>query len=247
MKKFSTFVLIILTLLVISACSKSTGEDVTTPDNSGSSGEQSPVEDAKNEASEDTTTLDKGEDTEEDSENTEASLKEPDMMDYFLPDSSKAHYEGVGNEYAELDVNVSHPYKDIVMVYENNGGSMVRKIYKVEKDRILKLDESPVDFEENAPPIAELKKLETKGVYLQKPFEVGASFEKWTIIDIDATVETPYRTFEHALVIEEKGNDFTNRKYFAEGFGEVKRESIMEMDGEDDFVVTSSVDSVTQP
>ena len=52
---------------------------------------------------------------------------------------------------------------------------------------------------------------------MQKPFEVGTTFNQWTIVETDATVETPYQQFEHVLVIEMKENDFTNRKYFAEG------------------------------
>ena len=35
------------------------------------------------------------------------------------------------------------------------------------------------------------------------------------------------KKFDHAFVIEMKTDDFVNRKYFVEGFGEVKRESIM--------------------
>ena len=81
---------------------------------------------------------------------------------------------------------------------------------------------------------------------MQKPFEVGATFNDWTIVETDATIETPYQNFEHVLVIEMKDKDFTNRKYFAKNFGEIKRESVMIIEDEEDFVVTSTLESVSK-
>ena len=79
---------------------------------------------------------------------------------------------------------------------------------------------------------------------MQKPFEVGATFNEWTIVETDATIETPYHKFEQVIVIETKEKDFINRNYFAENYGEVKRESVMI--SEDDFVVTSTLESVSK-
>lgn len=247
MKKIPFLLILLIGLLVVSACSKLNGGDVTTPDNSGNSDEQSPVEEKDSDAGGDIKDKDSDNDGVEELDDPDGKVKDPAMMDFLLPDNSKAHYEGTGNEYAELDVQVYHPYEEYVMIYENNGGSLLQKLYKVEKDRILTLDERHVDVKENSPPIAELEKMEVTGVYLQKPFEEGASFGRWTIVDSDATVDTPYRKFEHAIVIEEKGDNFINRKYFVEGFGEVKRESVMKSEGQEDFIVTSSMESVTQP
>ncbi len=58
------------------------------------------------------------------------------------------------------------------------------------------------------------------------------------------TLETPYQTFENVFVLEETSEDFINRKYFVEGFGEVKRESIMQIEGEEDFIVTSTLEKI---
>lgn len=247
MKKFKFVLFLLISLLVVSACSKLNGEDVTAPNNSGNSGEQSPVEKADSDAGGEIKDKDHDDDGYEELDDPNGKVKDPAMLDYLLPDSSKAHYEGEGNEYAEMDVQVYHPYEEYVMIYENNGGALLRKIYKVEKDRILTLEEKQVDVEENAPPVAELKKMKVTGVYLQKPFEKGATFGKWTIVDTDSTVETPYKKFDHAIVLEEKGDNYTNRKYFVEGFGEVKRESVMTAKGQADILVTSSMESVTQP
>lgn len=247
MKKVPFLFFLLISLLVVSACSKLNGEDVTAPDNSGNSGQTSPLDKNDSDAGGEIKDKDKDNDGVEELDDPNAEIKDPAMLDYLLPDSSKAHYEGTGNEYAELDVQVYHPYEEYVMIYENNGGSMVRKLYKVEKDRILTLEEKHVDVTENAPPVAEIEKMAVTGVYLQKPFEKGATFGKWTVVDTDATVDTPYKKFEHAIVIEEQGDSYINRKYFEEGFGEVKRESVMTVKGEDDLLVTSSMESVTKP
>ena len=58
------------------------------------------------------------------------------LTDFFLPDGSNAHYLGEGNEFAELDIEVTHPFEDYVIIHENNGGSLVRHIYKIETDKI---------------------------------------------------------------------------------------------------------------
>ena len=54
-------------------------------------------------------------------------------------------------------------------------------------------------------PSRKSKQWNQSGVYLKKPFEVGTKFDKWKIVETDVTVETPYKTFEHAFVIEETG------------------------------------------
>ena len=130
------------------------------------------------------------------------------------------------------------------MIDEDNGGVLMRKIYQVENDKIETLSEEAIDNDEPLPSKEEISKLTAKEIYLQKPLKVGTTFNQWTIVKTDATVETPYKNFEHVLVIEMKENDFTNRKYFAEGYGEIKRESVMET--EDDFVVTSTLESVNK-
>ena len=93
------------------------------------------------------------------------------------------------------------------------------------------------------PSQAELDAMNPTGVYLKKPLKKGTTFDTWTIVEMDTTVDTPYKKFDHAFVIEMKTEDFVNRKYFVEGFGEVKRESIMQTD-DGEFIVTSTLKTV---
>ena len=100
--------------------------------------------------------------------------------------------------------------------------------------------------DEPLPSKEEISKLTVKEIYLQQPFEVGTKFNDWTIVETDATVDTPYQKFENVIVIEMKEKDFTNRKYFAENYGEIKRESVMKTEDEEDFIVTSTLESVNK-
>lgn len=181
-----------------------------------------------------------------DKEITDAA-KESELVDYFLPDTSKAMFIGEGNEYADLDIDYAHPFKNYVIVHENNGGTLIRYIYKIESDQILRLDQRVIELKEDFPSLDELQAMEPNGIYLEKPFEVGTIFDEWKIVETDITLETPYQTFDHVFVIESTSDDAVNRKYFAKGFGEVKRESVMTMTNGEEYKVTSTLSSVSKP
>ncbi len=220
MRKINLFIFLLVAVLVFSGCSK---KQPTALDNSGSTNG----------------TVGEGVVKESESEKD----GEISLTDLFLPDGSKAHYLGEGNEFAELDVEVARPFENYVIVHENNGGSLVRHIYKIEPDKISILDEKTVDLVKDFPSQAELDAMIPTGVFLKKPLKKGTTFDTWTIVEMDTTVETAYKKFDHAFVIEMKTDDFVNRKYFVEGFGEVKRESIMQTD-DGEFIVTSTLKTV---
>ncbi|WP_432358880.1 hypothetical protein [Sporosarcina sp. UB5] len=225
MRAKTIFMHSLLIALIASGCTNNT----TSLNNSGNSGE---TEKPTNQ----------NEETEKPDQNNQS------LLAYFLPDGSNAKFKGEGNEFAQLDIDFAHPYEDYVILHEDNGGATMRRIFKIENDSVLKMEEKMVDMNENFPSLQEIKAMEPIGIYLRMPIEVGTSFDGWEIVETDVQVETPYETFKNAFVIEQKGDGFVNRKYFVEGFGEVKRESIMKMDnGDEDYIVTSTLESVTKP
>ncbi|MFD1205886.1 MULTISPECIES: hypothetical protein [Sporosarcina] len=222
MKVQKLFILLTFSILVIAGCSR---KDTTTLNNSGNSGE---------------------------STNPNVNMENPtkvdmSLLDYFLPDGSKAHFKGEGNEFAELDIDFAQPYEHYVIVHENNGGALTRYIYKIGEDEVTTISYDVVENEQDFPTLDEINKMKPAGVYLRQPFEVGTTFDKWEIVETGVTVETPYQTFNDAFVIESKEKDAINRKYFAKGVGEVKRESIMKLENGEEYVVTSTLESVSQP
>lgn len=167
---------------------------------------------------------------------------------YFMESDSFAHFLGDGNEYASYTSKTVWLDTNYVAIAEDNGGAATIRIYRIETDKILKISDDLVEgFVKDIvyPKVSTLENLPAIETYLKGPIEVGTTFDTWTIIEVDQTLETPYQIFDNVFVIEEKGEDYVNRKYFAEGFGEVKRESIMNMgDGEEDYVVTSILEKL---
>ncbi|WP_339250177.1 hypothetical protein NSQ43_11085 [Sporosarcina sp. FSL W8-0480] len=226
MRMYRLLIALVFTTLLVMGCSNKT----TTLNSSGNSGESNDPDQV----------TDKG--NKQVIETVDKSLK-----DYFLPDGSKANFLGDGNEFAELDVTFAMPYENIVVVHENNGGVVIRFIYEIEENQITLINHTSVDMNEDFPTLEEIDAMKPEGIYLKKPFEVGTTFDKWTITETGVTVETPYQKFENAFVIESKENNALNRKYFVEGYGEVKRESIMDVENNEKFIVTSTLESVSKP
>ncbi|PIC62598.1 hypothetical protein CSV79_16185 [Sporosarcina sp. P13] len=231
------FFLVAALLLVLAGCSS---KPATSLDgNVGSDGESTNDGTTKDEQ----TGQKDGDQTKQD----DANLTDVSLLDYFLPDGSSAHYKGEGNEFAELDITVARPAEDYVVIHENNGGSFIQKVYKLVGDEIQVLQEEHTELSAEVPTPAQLDAMEPTRIYLKGPVAVGTTFDDWKIVETDVAVTTPYQQFEDAIVIEQEGDNFINRIYLVKDIGEVKRESIMTMEGEDDFVVTSQLETVTQP
>lgn len=174
--------------------------------------------------------------------------KEVDLSQFLKPNQSTAKFLGEGNEFAtyiEKTTHLSHRYVGTIV---DNGGVTMMTIYKINEDQIEIIFKEPVDIvppkEATFPKIEELDSMVAIETYLAKPIEVGTKFGPWTIVETGATVETPYQTFENVFVIEEVGDGFVNRKYFVEGYGDIKTEFIMETDQEEEFIVTSTLESI---
>lgn len=239
MKKFTKILFFSLISLLLFACTGNQSneepedtENLTPP----------PIHTPENEdEAEDQSQSDTDEDAthNEDDENERASLS-----DFFLPDGSKAHFKGDGNEFATLDIEVHRIGEAYVVVDENNGGALIRKLYRIEDNQIVTLAEDVIDEDASLPTEEVLDDLKGDEVYLQQPLEVGTKFGDWSIIETNATVETAYETFNNAIVLQMVDNGFVNNKYLVPDYGEVLRKSIMKNDDEEDLIITSSLESI---
>ncbi|MTD30533.1 hypothetical protein [Planomicrobium sp. YIM 101495] len=168
---------------------------------------------------------------------------EADPMAYLPEDGAVKNFKGEGNEYAELTIEVEHLDEKHIAMYEDNGGTRVLRIYRISEQQIDLVLEQPEFYEmyEDDP-----TGLDVIGTYLKFPLEVGQTSSLGEIMETDGTVETPYRTFEEVVIFEsEEQEGSINRYYFVEGYGEVKREFIMDTEeGEMDFIVTSALESI---
>lgn len=176
-------------------------------------------------------------------------VEEIDFAKFFMKDNSTAYFIGYGNEYATYTVHTKWLSDRYVALTENNGGAVMQKIYRITENNKVDLiyNEIVEDFpyEITYPTINELDNLSLIETFLNGPIEIGKVIGRWEIVQVETTVETPYQTFDDVFVLEETTDDFINRRYFVEGFGEIKRESIMHIGGdEEDFIVTSTLEKI---
>ncbi len=170
--------------------------------------------------------------------------EEAALSSFFLKNGQTASFRGEGNEYATYTTRTVWHNNKHVTVYEDNGGTVVARTFRIEDDRIVVVREEAESYEDYTPTVSELQALEPLYTYLQLPLENGASFDGWTVIDDSAVLSTPLRTFNHVIVIE-KMNEHgdVSRKYFVKGYGEVKDEYEMAADGET-IVITSEIEQI---
>lgn len=169
---------------------------------------------------------------------------EVDAYAYFMADGTTAHFKGEGNEFATLTIRTNYLEENHVALYEDNGGTRVLRVYRLSEERIELVKEEAEFYDDYNPTLEELQALEPISTYLEFPLKKGDIIDGRTIVDTQATVQTPYKTFKRAVVFEsESEGGGLNRSYFVEGFGEVKREFILE-EGEDTFTVTSSLEKI---
>lgn len=228
MRKLHQSILLLLTALLLIACSSTDNE---TDEQQPEQDDTPPIE--ANGHNEDTSSTDE-----------ENGVNVIELGDFFLPDGTTAYYEGVGNEFAELIIDVHRIGDQFVVVDEDNGGVTIRKVFRIEEDAITVLTTNPIDLNEALPEEDDLVALEATDIYLQTPLEVGEQFGNWTIIETNGTIETPYGSFNNVLIIESIEEDLINRRYLVQEYGEIVRESIMETEEEEDFIVISSLQSI---
>ncbi|WP_342469368.1 hypothetical protein [Ureibacillus sp. FSL K6-3587] len=186
---------------------------------------------------------------EENGDNQNAVEEEPadelELSQFLKPDGSTAKFLGDGNEFASYTEKTTWLDDQYVGTIVDNGGVTMMTIYKIGDEKIEIVYKEPVDLDAAFPDMEDIKSMQPIETYFAKPIEVGTSFGNWKIIKIDEPVETPYKNFDEAIVIEESGENYVNRKYFVEGLGEVKTEYIMDTDQGEKYIVTSTLESVS--
>lgn len=172
-----------------------------------------------------------------------------DFSKFFMPTDTTAYFEGFGNEYASYTLKTTWLNDKYVATLIDNGGATVLYVYRITEKQVELVAKNIVDVPiENFeyPKIEQLEGSPSIEVYLLGPIEKGTKIANRTIIETHAILETPFKKFKNVFIIEEKGEGFTNRYYFASGYGEIKREAIMDQDGENNeqFIVTSTLKNV---
>ena len=76
---------------------------------------------------------------------------------------------------------------------------------------------------------------------LQKPLQVGTSFQGWTIESTTATVDTGTTVYQDVIQLSRSKDQMTTIKYFAKDIGLIRIEDTMETEQDEPFIVTSTL------
>lgn len=168
-----------------------------------------------------------------------------DFKKYFLADGAKASFLGEGMEFAAYTLETHWLNDKYVATYKNDGATKSQQIYRVNADNIELVVDDSFELEPETPTIGWLDKTEAMEVVLQAPLEKDQKFSEWQVIATDQTVETPLQTFTKVIEVQRKGKDFTEQRFFAEGFGQIKSVYTMEIEGSHEpYIIISSIEKV---
>lgn len=166
-----------------------------------------------------------------------------DLANYFMDDQAVAKYKGEGNEYASYTARTQWHNRNTVSIYEDNGGTIVLRTYRISEDSIDMIQEQGEFYDTFEPSDKELEEMPIISTFLKLPLKKGTSFDGWVIASVNESLTTPLKTFNAVIKLEKTDDSGAiQRKYITKQFGEVKREYIMQ-DGENEFIVTSTIES----
>ena len=152
-------------------------------------------------------------------------------------------YAGEGIEYASFKRKVMYVEDNYLQLTDNNGGTIVVKIYKFADNEIREVY-SQGEFYKEDNIIPDIKNKNEGPIILQTPLKVGHSWknenEKREIVATNAKVKVPAGTFYQVVKIKISHFDSNNisYNYFAPNIGLIKSEYIGE-----NFEVISKLES----
>jgi hypothetical protein len=166
----------------------------------------------------------------------------------YLPLNSgmKYSYKGEGNEFASIKRKNMFIEDNYLQFTEDNGGTVVVKIYKVNEQQISEVYKQGEFYEEKnlIPKIKEKENINQ--VILKAPLKIGNSWntnnQKREIVGLDRKVKVPAGIFYHVIKIKINYKDSENigYEYYAPNIGLIKTE----YKGED-FVIKSLLESLS--
>lgn len=187
------------------------------------------------------------------SEEKVAAGKEEEITAYFpLLEGKHYEYQGEGIEYASFVRDILYIDSPFVQVHEDNGGTVVASVYKVEEEQVsLVKREAEYYSEENLiPKLKEQEELKVEEVIIKNPLEEGTTWETngktKEIVEIDTELEVPAGKFYDVIKIksetDEADNDMTHYHYYAKNIGLIKQRSAGE-----DYEILSELESYEKP
>ncbi|WP_036125995.1 hypothetical protein [Lysinibacillus sphaericus] len=170
--------------------------------------------------------------------------KQTSLLSYFPADGSTAYFQGEGNEFASFTLRTTYLDPQHIAQIEDNGGVTLLKIYRITDTNIDLVYREPVDSNPSLPSAAEAASYPVLETILQKPLQVGTSFQGWTIQSTTATIDTGTNIYQDVIQLTRSKDQMTTTKYFVKDIGLIRIEDTMETDQDEPFVVTSTLQKI---
>ncbi len=170
-----------------------------------------------------------------DNPESEESQKNLILKAYFpLHQGMEYSYAGEGNEFAPFTRKIMFVEDNYLQLTDNNGGTVVVKIYKYNDKEITEVF-SEGEFYEDENLIPDVRNNEDKAeIILKAPLEVGKSWSSndgdREIVAVDQKVKVPAGTFHQVIKIKITYTDSNNTgyEYYAPNIGLIKSEYLGE-------------------
>ena len=170
--------------------------------------------------------------------------KQTSLLSYFPADGSTSYFQGEGNEFASFTLRTTYLDPQHIAQIEDNGGVTLLKIYRITDTNIDLVYREPVDSNPSLPSAAEAASYPVLETILQKPLQVGSSFQGWTIQSTTTTVDTGTNIYQDVIQLTRSKDQMTTTKYFVKDIGLIRIEDTMETDQDEPFVVTSTLQKI---
>lgn len=167
------------------------------------------------------------------------------LKQYFFSDESEAVFLG-GFENGGFTVQTFWLSDHYVQQVLSSDAGIVERIYRLNGDQIeLVFEELIDDTVRSQMSTDELNKLPMLQIVLKAPFKIGDEYGDWTVIETSGQVTTTYGSFSNVLVVENTDDDVRMRKYYVQGFGEVKWETAFLNKESDEYEMFMTTDFAT--
>lgn len=146
------------------------------------------------------------------------------IEDYF-PLKADVHmkYKGSSTEYSELSTFVDYLTKDKIQIKNITSGTIAAIVYQISGGELKKVYSQEENYYKHDFTGSTNNKNE---VLLKEPLKVGTSWklengDTSSITSTNSSISTPAGNYT-AIEVTTKGKDYTNKNYYAKGFGLVK-------------------------
>ncbi|MTI61411.1 MAG: hypothetical protein FH762_15780 [Firmicutes bacterium] len=171
-------------------------------------------------------------------DNNEGIIKSQEKVYGYFPMLEGMHYEykGEGIEYAAFIRDVMYVDSPFIQVHDNNGGTTIAAIYKVEENQIA-LIRREEEFYSDKNLLSKLDKdVKVEEIVLKTPIKKGSSWEsnnkKMEIVETNMELKVPAGTFYDVIKLKSHAlngkSEMINYSYYAKNMGLIKRESVGE-------------------